>query len=130
MKLLETILRERTGSDQKLPCSEIKRAGWNPQERRLLTQGWRDVGKGFDLGGSRRKGNGNWRERLFPLKIRIRRQFNFVFHKPKVKIRKTEPNKAEVCHTSKPPPWLLRRELGTQIQRDRPKCPRAQQAYS
>lgn len=24
MKLLETILREGTGSDQKLPCSEIK----------------------------------------------------------------------------------------------------------
>lgn len=42
MKLLETILREGTGSDQKLPCSEIKRAGWNSQERRLLTQGWRD----------------------------------------------------------------------------------------
>lgn len=69
-------------------------------------------------------------ERLFPLKIRIRRQFNLFSVSQKVKIRRTEPNKAEVCHTSKPPPWLLRRELGTQIQRDRPKCPRAQQAYS
>ena len=39
-----------------------------------------------------------------------------------MKNRKTEPNKAEIYHTSKPTHWFLRRELGTQKQRDRPKC--------
>lgn len=43
LKGLQHILREGTGRDQRCLDSELREQEQKPQERRLLTQGWREV---------------------------------------------------------------------------------------
>lgn len=98
LKHLEHILREGTRRDRRCLSSELRAGVEVTREKALDPRIERGLGKTLTPEEVREGEMRTTEERLFPFKVKIRRWFNFVFHKPKVKNKKNPTRQGFLTH--------------------------------